>query len=176
NPARDDHRCVSEVALSRSIGWSEKRWALPVWQIATTKHDLGGPATEIDREGHAVARICAERNCVRAFRMARECRTPVIGKQNWPAPAVSELHRTKRGMEFANTVFDARKEFGGKSSCNIEGVHVSPMTQMDQTASENDTIAREKSAPQVRQVYGIKRTPRSQAELLDLRVGERRRR
>src|SRR5712664_434445 len=155
---------------------------------------LGGPFAEVDGEGDAVTVVASEDHHAFATRMVlrdkpAENGEHFFGEENRAAPALGDAHGCKGRVQMADAVFEPAEACGGFAFANIIAAQIARAVfagagvqgkagrranvRRDKTGAKDDAVRFEQSSPQVRNVHGVKRAARGEAEGFELRSGER---
>lgn len=76
-------------------------------------------------------------------------------------------------MKAADAMLDPGDEFGRLAAADVQGFKITPVSDIDQAAAENDAAVLKHAAPEIRQVNGIKRATEAESEGLELSGCER---
>ena len=85
---------------------------------------MGGPFSEVDGEGHAVAVVAGEEHHLFAAGMAAEDGAHFIGEENRAAPTVGDAHGSKGGVQTADAAFEPAETGGGFAAANIVAAQI----------------------------------------------------
>src|SRR3984957_8189888 len=100
-------------------------------------------------------------------------RPPVLSYKDRPPPTRRDLYVEQCRMQSANPVFQLVQKLQCPPGRNVDRGEPSPIRNVDETATKDDSILVEKSTPKVGQIRGVAGSAVGQPEIAKFLVGKR---